>query len=112
MFNVSLFFVPWNDPTNTIECVEEAERLEDISTYGVSMMEAAAIVREELPLDCTFNMLRVVKEDGVPMEEMETEMLSTGRKPEDPLVKETLQSIQKVLNFIGGVADTLAELKE
>lgn len=112
MVTVSLFFVPWNDPENSIECTEEAEKLEDNSFYGISMIEAAEKVKGDLSLDCTYHMLRVVKEDGEVLGEMETEMLSTGRTIEEPLVKESLQSIQKVLNFIGGVADTLAELKE
>lgn len=109
MYNVMLFFVPWNNPEDIIEFSTERCDLDEIDVYGVPMMEAAEKVKKDLPLDTTFNMLRCVKH-GDEVLEMENVCVSTGRKLEDSIVLENLQGVKKVLDVIGKVAGSLEVL--
>lgn len=110
MYNVMLFFVPWNTPEDIIEFSTERCDLDEIDVYGVPMVEAAEKVKNDLPLDTTFNMLRCVKH-GDEVLEMENVCVSTGRKPEDSIVLENLQGVKKVLDVIGKVAGSLEVLE-
>lgn len=111
MVVVSLFFSPWADPENVVEITRESETLDDSPLYGGSLVEAVECIKTELPVDSTFTVLRIVKEDGVLLEEMETEVLSTGRKYEDKIVREILPGVSEALKLIGIAAETFLELR-
>lgn len=107
---VTLFFVPWENPEDIIEFTTERECLEDIDVYGISMVEAAEIVKADLPLDTTFHMLRSVKH-GEESLELDVVTLSTGSSVNEPIVLETLQGVRKAMEVISKVADTLQGLQ-
>lgn len=111
MYSVALFFVSWNNPEDGYEFVMERDNLEDIDIYNVSMVDAANIVKEDLPLDTTFNMLRCVK-CGEEILEIENACLSTGSKEDDPIVSENLQGVKEILRVIDKVAVSLEELEK
>lgn len=111
MVAVSLFFSPWTDPENIVEITRESSTLDDSPLYSGSLADAVESIKAELPADSTFTVLRVVKEDGVLLEEMETEVLSTGRKCSDKVVREILPGVQDALKLISRAAETFIELR-